>query len=59
MAAKKGWGDSPVVSATFTITGKVADVQFDPPAGAFDASTSVTLRDRSPSPLPRPSRPSV
>lgn len=44
MASKTGWADSPVVSATFTIGGKVADVQFDPPAGTFDASASVTLR---------------
>jgi len=44
MASKTGWADSPVVSATFTIVGKVADVQFDPPAGTFDASASVTLR---------------
>jgi len=44
MAAKTGWGDSPVVSATFTIGGKVADVRFDPPGGTFDTSASVTLR---------------
>jgi nucleoid-associated protein YgaU len=44
IAAKTGWGDSPVVSATFTISGRVADVQFDPPAGSYDTSASVTLR---------------
>src|SRR5271157_4532033 len=44
MAAKTGWADSPVVSATFTIGGKVADVQFDPPAGTFDTAPTVALR---------------
>jgi nucleoid-associated protein YgaU len=44
IATKTGWGDSPVVSATFTISGRVADVQFDPPAGSYDTSASVTLR---------------
>jgi nucleoid-associated protein YgaU len=43
LAFKTGWNDSPVVSATFTITGKVADIQFSPDAGTFDAATSVTL----------------
>ncbi|MGO9310322.1 MAG: chitobiase/beta-hexosaminidase C-terminal domain-containing protein [Spirochaetia bacterium] len=44
MASKTGWADSPVVSATYTISAKVADVQFDPPAGTFDTAPSVTLR---------------
>lgn len=44
IATKKGMSDSPVVSATFTIQEKVADVQFDPPAGSFEGSASVTLR---------------
>jgi nucleoid-associated protein YgaU len=44
IATRKGWTDSPVASATFTIQAGVADVQFDPPAGSFDGSTSVTLR---------------
>ena len=43
IATKTGWNDSPVVSATFTITGKVADIQFDPAAGSFDTATSVAL----------------
>jgi nucleoid-associated protein YgaU len=43
IAVKTGWDDSPVVSATFTITGKVADVQFSPAAGTFEEVTSVTL----------------
>ncbi|HET6452466.1 MAG TPA: chitobiase/beta-hexosaminidase C-terminal domain-containing protein [Spirochaetia bacterium] len=46
IATKKGWADSPVVSATFTIQAaaqKAADVQFDPPAGSFPASATVTL----------------
>jgi nucleoid-associated protein YgaU len=44
IAARTGWADSPVVSATFTISGAVAAVQFDPPAGSYDGSASVTLR---------------
>jgi nucleoid-associated protein YgaU len=43
IASKTGWGDSPVVSATFTIQGAVADVKFDPPAGTFETSATVTL----------------
>jgi chemotaxis regulatin CheY-phosphate phosphatase CheZ len=46
MAAKTGWTDSPVASATFTIQAlqaMVSQVQFDPAPGAFDNSTSVTL----------------
>jgi len=43
IATKKGMSDSPVASATFTISEKVADVQFDPPAGSFESSTTVTL----------------
>ena len=43
IAVKTGWTDSPVASATFTISGAVAVVQFDPPAGAYDRSASVTL----------------
>ena len=43
IAYKTGSADSPVASATFTITGKVADVQFSPAAGTYAASTSVTL----------------
>lgn len=49
IAAKTGWVDSPVVSATFTISGavaavaEVAAVEFDPPAGAYDRSASVIL----------------
>ncbi|HUJ74038.1 MAG TPA: chitobiase/beta-hexosaminidase C-terminal domain-containing protein, partial [bacterium] len=42
IATKKGFTDSPVASATFTLA--VADVQFDPPAGSFDASATVTLK---------------
>ncbi len=44
IASKKGWTDSPVTSATFTIQAKVADVQFDPPAGSYEASQNVTLK---------------
>ena len=43
IATKAGMADSPVVSATFTINAKVADVQFSPAAGTFDAAQSVTL----------------
>ncbi|MGA2976340.1 MAG: chitobiase/beta-hexosaminidase C-terminal domain-containing protein [Spirochaetia bacterium] len=43
IASKTGWEDSPVVSATYTITGKVADVQFSPGAGAYDTSATVSL----------------
>ena len=43
IAYKNGWEDSPVASATFTITGTVAAVQFDPPAGSYDSAISVSL----------------
>jgi nucleoid-associated protein YgaU len=43
IAYKTGLEDSPVVSATFTITGAVAAVRFSPAAGTFDAETQVTL----------------
>ena len=43
IAAKKGMSDSPVVSATFTIQGVVAEVTFDPAAGSYEDSASVTL----------------
>jgi hypothetical protein len=43
IAYKTGWTDSPVAHATFTITGTVAGVSFDPAAGSFDSATSVTL----------------
>ncbi|HEY9595459.1 MAG TPA: chitobiase/beta-hexosaminidase C-terminal domain-containing protein, partial [Spirochaetia bacterium] len=43
IAYKAGANDSPVASATFTITGKVADVSFSPDGGAFTEATSVTL----------------
>ncbi len=43
IAYKNGWNDSPVSSASYTITGSVARVQFSPAAGAFDAPVSVTL----------------
>ncbi len=44
LASKAGWNDSPVVSATFTIGARVADVTFDPPAGTYGAAATVTLR---------------
>jgi nucleoid-associated protein YgaU len=43
IAAKTGFTDSPVVSATFTITGTVAAIQMSPATGAFDTSVTVTL----------------
>jgi len=43
LATKTGWTDSPVTSATFTITGQVATVQFSPVEGTFDTSATVTL----------------
>jgi len=43
IAYKNGMNDSPVSSATFTITGTVADIQFAPAPGKFDADASVTL----------------
>ena len=44
IAYKNGWEDSPVASAVYTITGAVAAVQFNPPAGSYDAAISVQLR---------------
>jgi nucleoid-associated protein YgaU len=43
IAAKTGWNDSPVVSAAFTITGKVAEVKFSPEPGAYETSAAVSL----------------
>ncbi len=43
IATKAGMNDSPVVSATFTINGKAASVQFSPAGGSYDATQSVTL----------------
>lgn len=43
IAYKNGMNDSPVSSASFTITGSVAAVQFSPAGGSFDAPVSVTL----------------
>ena len=43
IAYKTGWGDSPVAHATFTVTGRVADVTFQPAAGAFDSAATVML----------------
>jgi nucleoid-associated protein YgaU len=43
IATKKGMSDSPVVSATFTIQGVVANVTFDPPAGSYEDSANVAL----------------
>jgi nucleoid-associated protein YgaU len=43
IATKPGWSDSPVASATYTITGTVASVTFDPASGTFDESVTVTL----------------
>jgi nucleoid-associated protein YgaU len=43
IATKAGDNDSSVSSATYTIGGKVADVQFDPNGGSFTEATSVTL----------------
>ena len=43
VAHKTGMSDSPVTHATFTITGKVADVSFDPAGGSFDSAATVTL----------------
>jgi nucleoid-associated protein YgaU len=43
IASKTGLEDSPVVSATFTITGAVAEIRFSPAAGTFDAETRVAL----------------
>jgi len=41
IASKNGWQDSPVTSAVYTL--QVAAVQFDPPAGSYDAAISVVL----------------
>lgn len=41
IATKKGFKGSEVASATFTI--RVADIQFSPAAGSFNAATSVGL----------------
>ncbi|HVP17732.1 MAG TPA: chitobiase/beta-hexosaminidase C-terminal domain-containing protein [Spirochaetia bacterium] len=41
IATKKGFKDSDVASATFTI--RVADIQFSPAGGSFNAATSVAL----------------
>jgi nucleoid-associated protein YgaU len=41
IASKKGFKDSEVVTATYTI--RVADIQFIPPGGSFNSAASVTL----------------
>jgi nucleoid-associated protein YgaU len=43
IASKTGFLDSPVVSATFTITGAVAAIQMSPAEGTFDTSVAVAL----------------
>jgi nucleoid-associated protein YgaU len=48
IAYKNGLNDSPVSSASYTIAGSVASVQFSPAAGSFDAPVSVTLSTGTP-----------
>jgi hypothetical protein len=43
IAYKNGLNDSPVSSASYTIAGSVASVQFSPDGGSFDEPVSVTL----------------
>jgi nucleoid-associated protein YgaU len=43
VALKQNWADSAVTSASYTITGKVAEVQFSPDPDVFDHPLSVTL----------------
>jgi nucleoid-associated protein YgaU len=43
IAYKTSMGDSPVAHATFTITGTVAEVSFDPAGGSFDSAATVSL----------------
>ncbi len=42
-AFKSGWDPSPIASANYTITGTVATPVMDPPAGIYQAPTSVTI----------------
>jgi len=42
-AFKTGWGDSPVATATYLVTGQVADVVFNPASGNYTAAQNVIL----------------
>lgn len=42
-AFKTGWGDSPVATATYLVTGQVADVVFNPASGNYTTAQNVIL----------------
>lgn len=43
MAARDGWIPSQIATATYTVTGQVAPVTFNPPAGTYTAAQQVAL----------------
>ena len=43
IAYRDGWNSSPVVSASYTVTGTVADVSFAPGGGIYTQATPVVL----------------
>ncbi|MCB5246930.1 MAG: chitobiase/beta-hexosaminidase C-terminal domain-containing protein [Candidatus Cloacimonetes bacterium] len=48
MAYRDGWNPSPVVSASYTVTGTVADVSFSPVGGIYTQATPVVLTTSTP-----------